>query len=71
MYIIQEIQTENGQTALTPAVTEINKETAESVWHQKMSYAAVSEIDVHTVIMFDEHGTIIKQGYYEHIPINE
>ena len=71
MYIIQEIQTENGQTALTPAITEANKEAAESVWHQKMSYAAISEIDIHAVVMLDEHGNVIKQGYYEHTSTNE
>lgn len=71
MYIIQEIQTENGQTALTPAITEVDRNTADSTWHQKMSYAAISEVDIHAVVMLDEHGNVIKQGYYEHTPTNE
>ena len=66
MYIIQEIQTEAGVTALTPAITEADKNTADSIWHQKMAAAAISAVDIHTVIMFDEHGNLIKQGYYEH-----
>lgn len=60
MYIIQEIQTEAGVTALTPAVTEPDKNVADSIWHQKMAAAAISTVDIHTVIMFDEHGNLIK-----------
>lgn len=68
MYIIQEIQTNNGQSALLPPITKGNKLEAESEWHHKMGYAAVSAVQVHTVILYDEHGNVAKQGYYEHIP---
>lgn len=71
MYIIQEIQTEAGVTALTPAYTETDINTAESIWHQKMAAAAISSVDIHTVLMYDEHGHVIKQGYYEHIDAPE
>ena len=67
MYIVQEIQTNMNQTALLPAITKVNELEAESEWHIKMGYAAISNVDIHTVIMFDEHGNVIKQGYYEHI----
>ena len=66
MYIIQEIQTEAGVTALTPAVTEVDKNTADSIWYQKMAAAAISSVDIHSIVMLDEHGNLIKQGYYEH-----
>lgn len=68
MYIIQEIQTNNGQTSLLPAITKEDKLAAESEWHTKMGYAAISDVQVHTVIMYDEHGNMIRNGYYEHIP---
>lgn len=68
MYIIQEIQTNNGQSALLPAITKADKNEAESEWYHKMGYAAISEVQVHTVILYDEHGNVAKQGYYEHIP---
>lgn len=68
MYIIQEIQTNNGQTSLLPAITKEDKLAAESEWHSKMGYAAISNVQVHTVIMYDEHGNMVKQGNYEHIP---
>lgn len=68
MYIIQEIQTNNGQTALLEPIKREDKLEAESEWHIKMGYAAISDVQVHTVIMYDEHGHTLKQGYYEHIP---
>lgn len=67
MYIIQEIQTENSQTALAPAVTYIDRNLAEGAYHQKLAAAAVSAVDVHTVIMYDEHGNILRREFYEHV----
>lgn len=68
MFIVQEIQTSNGQSVLLPAVTKQDKNEAESAWHSVMSAAAISSVEVHTVIMYDEHGSVILQGYYEHLP---
>lgn len=67
MYIIQEIQTTNGASALLPAVTTADRAEAESAWHSIMASAAISAVPVHTVIMYDEHGNILQRGYYEHI----
>lgn len=66
MYIIQEIQTSKNQTALVPAVTFTDRNEAESNYHMKLGAAAISDIEVHTVIMYDEHGNTIKCDYYEH-----
>lgn len=66
MRIVQEIQTDGGQTALLPALTFSDERAAESAYHQKLAAAAVSAVDVHTVIMYDEHGNIIRSEYYEH-----
>lgn len=66
MYIIQEIQTNNGQSTLTPAVTYDNWFAAEGAYHQTLAAAAVSVVKVHTVVMFDEHGNLIKKECYEH-----
>ena len=66
MYIIQEIQTTGGQTALLPAVTFTDRNEAESAFHLKLGSAAVSSVGVHTVLMFDEHGNVIRREYYEH-----
>ena len=66
MYIIQEIQTTNGSSALLPAITKQDRHEAESSWHSIMASAAISNIQVHTVLMYDEHGNIELRGYYEH-----
>lgn len=66
MIIIQELQTTGGNTALLPALTYSGRSEAESVYHMKLSSAAVSSVEVHTVIMFDEHGNILRREFYEH-----
>jgi len=67
MYIIQEIQTENNVTALVPAVTEADRDEAESKFLLTCSYAVKSTVDIHTVIWYDEHGNVIDRKYYEHL----
>lgn len=67
MYIVQEMQTTNNQTALVPAATFADRNEAESNYHMKLGAAAISSVQVHTVIMFDEHGNTIKRDYYEHL----
>lgn len=67
MIIIQEIQTNGTQTALTPAVTFEDRNQAESRFHSILASAAISEVQVHTVIMYDEHGNVIKREFYEHL----
>ena len=66
MFIIQEIQTEKGATALLPAITKADRNEAESVYHLTLGAAAISSVDVHTVMMYDEHGNVIKKDFYEH-----
>ena len=71
MYILLEIQTENGTTSLLPALTYTDRYQAESEFYTKLSYAAVSEVDVHTVLLIDEHGNVLKREFYEHISTGE
>lgn len=67
MYIVIEMQTDNGSTALLPALTYTDRNDAESAYHLKLGSAAVSSVDVHTVVMLDEHGDIVKREYYNHV----
>ena len=71
MYIIQEMQTNGSQTALVPALTYIDKNQAESAYHTALAAAAISAVQVHTVLMFDEHGNTLKRDYYEHLSEGE
>ena len=67
MIILLEIQTENGSTAMLPALTYTDRNEAESAFHSKLASAAISSVDVHTVIMLDEHGNTVLSKYYEHL----
>ena len=67
MYILQELQTTNNTTALVPARTYTDKNEAESAFHLALASAAISEVEVHTVMLYDEHGNILRREYYEHI----
>ena len=69
MYIIQEMQTTNNQTALVPTRTFTDKNEAESAYHLALSSAAISQVEVHTVMLYDEHGNVVRREYYEHLPV--
>ncbi len=68
MYIIQEIQTTNNVSSLLPAITKTDRHEAESVFHTILASAAISQVTVHTAILYDEHGSVLRQEFYEHIP---
>jgi len=67
MLILQEIQTSNNQTALLPAATYTDRNQAESAFYTKLAAAAISQVEVHTIIMYDEHGNMLKREFYEHL----
>ena len=66
MIIVQEIQTNNGQTALLPPRVYADRLEADSAYHALLSAAAISSVNVHTVLMYDELGNVIQKSYYEH-----
>ena len=66
-YIVQEIQTNGNSSALVPPVTREDKNAAWSAYHTALAAAAISSVEVHTVIMYDEHGNVIDRDYFEHI----
>lgn len=67
MLILLEIQTNNGTTAMLPALTYTDRNEAESAYHSKLASAAISSVDVHTVILLDEHGNTVRREFYEHL----
>ena len=57
MYLVKEFQTdENGITAELPVIAKENRQEAESEYHIKGGYAAISNVPVHTVMLFTEDG---------------
>ena len=67
MYIIIEIQKMNsGVVAIVPPTSYSDRNVAEQAYHQTLSYAAVSSVDVHSVVMLSDTGETIKRETYYH-----
>lgn len=56
MYILQEIQTTNGTTALLPAVQRATRAEIESVFYLTCGSAVISNVDTHTVMVYTDEG---------------
>lgn len=70
MYIVAEFQTTGDTTSiLTFQFTDKNE--AEQKYHQVLSYAAVSSVNIHAVSMMNEFGCVAKNEFYTHEPAPE
>ena len=56
MYILQEIQTTNGTTALLTPVQRSTRPEIESVFYTTCGSAVISNVPVHTVMVYTEEG---------------
>ena len=66
MYTVIELQTNGGTTtALTP-VTKTTRDDAEQEYHLKLSYAAVSQVEIHSVVLLNAEGKTLKSECYKH-----
>lgn len=68
MYIVLEVQKQLDGTGVvvTPIPTFASKEEAESCWHNKLSYACISQVPIHTVILQDDDANVIRRETYLH-----
>ena len=64
MYAVLELQKNDTLAALVN--TYIERSQAEQQYHTVLSYAAVSSIPIHTVLLISDEGHIIKQDSYVH-----
>lgn len=64
--IILEIQHSNDGTTAVLHEVKADANVAEQTYHQKLSYAAVSSVNVHSVVMIDDMGNRIKGETYYH-----
>ena len=64
--IIIEIQHSNDGSTSCITTTHADRSEAEQKYHQVLSYAAVSEVDVHSVVMLDDEGNRVKGESYYH-----
>ena len=67
VYIIIEIQkSNNGTVNIVPPASYTDERLAEQAYHTALSYAAVSQVDVHSVVMLNDVGERIKGETYYH-----
>lgn len=67
VYIIIEIQKmNNGSCAVVPPTTFTDQRLAEQAYHTALAAAAVSQVNVHSVVMLDDTGARIKGETYYH-----
>ena len=72
MYIILELQTNNNiTTVVNPIKTAETKNEAMSIYHGILFYAAVSDIQCHTVMVIDGRGECFARETYVHMQNNE
>ena len=65
MFTVIELQTTNGTTAAITSTYE-DENQAYQKYHQILSYAAVSEVDIHSASVLNEYGNVLKNEFYEH-----
>lgn len=65
MYIILEVQT-NETSALLPPIAYRDRNEAENAYHSRLASAAISSVKLHTVVMMDEYGVVLKNEFYNH-----
>lgn len=66
MYIVIELQ-KSGETLANLAYAYDHRDVAEQKYHQVLSAAAVSEVDVHSAVLMLYDGTVIKRETYDHV----
>lgn len=67
MFIVLEIQTNSaGETAIAPVKTFSDEAIATQDFFQTVSYAVVSALQIHTVVLMTADGNIIRKEVYRH-----
>lgn len=64
-YIIIEMQTTNGSTAVVTPASYNNNVQAEAAFLTKCAAARVSGLDVHSVSLLDEEGKVVARKCYK------
>lgn len=65
MYTVIELQTNGGVT--TPLTTVFDdKNIAYQKFYQILSFAVVSEVEIHTAMVVNEYGAVLSSDTYSH-----
>lgn len=65
MYTVIELQTTNGITSIITFMFS-DRDQAEAKFHNILSYAAVSTVEIHAVSILDALGDVVKNDRYYH-----
>lgn len=66
MYVIIEMQTNNNSTAVvTPIQTATQENTAFQKYYTTLAAAAVSNVELHTVLLLNEEGVIMRNEKFD------
>lgn len=68
MIVIEIQHSNNGETA-TICTTYKEQSIAEQKYHEVLSAAAVSAVNVHSAVMMDDDGCSVKRETYYHGPL--
>ena len=67
MYTVLEMQTTGGVTTALPPVVKATVEEARQEYHLKASYAAVSAVEIHTIMLVNAEGQNVEKPIcYKH-----
>lgn len=71
MYRVIELQTTGDTTSLIDHADFATKNEAESKLHGVAMYAAISQVEVHSVVVLNPEGNVIKKETYKHEVSND
>ena len=66
MYVVVELQKSADDTIASLVTTHQTLNDAESKFHQVLSYAAVSNLPLHSCILLNEDAYVVKTESYAH-----
>lgn len=66
VYIVIELQINNGQVAIVPPVSFTDRNTAEQAFHTAAAAAAVSSVQKHSVALLNQDAFTIERVDFEH-----
>ena len=67
MYVVYETQTTHGVMSVVPPEVKATWELALQEFHVRCSYAAVSSVEIHTIMVVMPDGTVKKTETFMHI----
>lgn len=66
MFIVIEMQTNNGATAIVPPSTHTDINVAYQKYYTILAAAAVSKVECHTAVILTETGQVVRSETFNH-----